>query len=108
MKNEHTPAQRRELAQKLRDIAELLEEITDESFDPAWTDTIDQAIALICPDFLEEEDSALEANLNSPEMDAFMEELKKDPAYQKGLEEFKELTKKVTPFPGKKKEGKDG
>lgn len=108
MKNEYTPAQRRELAQKLRDIAELLEEITDESFDPEWVFTIDQAIAIICPGFLEEEDAALEAELFSPEMDAFMDKMKKDPAYQKGLEEFKELTKKVTPFPRKNKEDKNG
>lgn len=106
MRTEYTPAQRRELAQKLREIAELLEEITDESFDPEWTDTIDEAIALICPGFLEEEDAALEAELFSPEMDEFMDGLKKDPAYQKGLEEFKELTQKVVPFRKPKDGGK--
>lgn len=107
MKNEYTAAQRRELAQKLREISDvLLRSDYDEAED--WVNTIDRAIALICPGFLEEEDAALEAELFSPEMDAFMDEMKKDPAYQKGLEEFKQLAQKVVPFPGKKKEGKDG
>jgi len=104
---EHTPEQRRELAQKLRDIADLLEEVTDESFDPEWSCTIDAAIAIVCPGFLEEEDAALEAELNSPEMDAFMDEMKKDPAYQQGLEEFKKLTEKVVPISKGKPKGGD-
>lgn len=104
MKNEYTPAQRRELAQKLREIGDvLLRSDYDEAED--WNLAIDQAIALICPGFLEEEDAALEAELFSPEMDAFMDEMKKDPAYQKGLEEFKEHTKKVVPINKRRKDG---
>lgn len=105
MKNEYTPAQRRELAQKLREIGDvLLRSDYDEAED--WNLAIDAAIAIVCPSFLEEEDAALEAELFSPEMDAFMDELKKDPAYQKGLEEFKELTQKVVPFRKPKDGGK--
>ncbi len=104
MKREHTEAERRELAQKLRSIYEILERCDPESLGLSETQLedilfdLDDAVFALSPAFVREENAALDADLNSPEMDAFMEELKKDPAYQKGLEEFKELTRKVTPI----------
>lgn len=114
MKKEYTPEQRRDLAQKLRGIYHLLQSIdpenigiTEEQQEDILFD-LDDAIFALSPAFAAQEDAELEAALNSPEMDAFMDEMKKDPGYQQDLEEFKQLTQKVVPFPGKKKEGEDG
>lgn len=114
MNKEYTPEQRRDLAQKLRGIYQLLQSIdpenigiTEEQQEDILFD-LDDAIFALSPAFAAQEDAELEAALNSPEMDAFMEEMKKDPGYQQGLEEFKQIAQKVVPFPGKKKEDKDG
>lgn len=114
MNKEYTPEQRRDLAQKLRGIYQLLQSIdpenmgiTEEQQEDILFD-LDDAIFALSPAFAAQEASDLDTALNSPEMDAFMEEMKKDPGYQQGLEEFKNLTQKVVSFPGKKKEDKDG